>query len=64
MCKTRNTPPPEGDNTSPKLSYKFNDHLFKNIAGKGCFIPLWRGKTAEALSTHAVGGGPPLIFTQ
>jgi len=27
----------------------------------GCFVPLWRGKTAEALHNDALGGGHYII---
>jgi len=54
--------PPAGENTSPRLSYKIQRSFLtkKNIAGKGCFVPLhWRGLTAEALYNSALGGGHP-----
>jgi len=31
----------------------------KNFAVKGCYVPLWRGKQADAFYTHAAGGGRP-----
>jgi len=45
------------------LSSKFTpssggQYILQNLpAVKGCYVPLWRGKNAEALNTHAVGGG-------